>query len=122
MCQCQWQWHGQQYREQQCSGWRAAGQASAAQNLASISRSGWCGCIARVHFPRAHSVLRGCVEILYSWGSIGCALALKFCGGAKTHLNSKTWKVFCEILIGVQVIQIINYFNGFPKSKLRKIK
>ena len=62
------------------------------------------------------------VDILCSWGSIECALALKFCEGAKTHLNSKTQKVFGEISIGVQVIQIINYFNAFPKSKLRKIK
>ena len=67
-------------------------------------------------------MLRGSVEILCSWGSIGFALALKFCGGAKTHLNSKTQKVFGEISAGVQVIQIINYFNVFPKSKLRKIK
>ena len=67
-------------------------------------------------------MLRGSVEILYSWCSIGCALAVKFCGGARTHLNSKTQKVFCEISAGVQVIQIINYFNGFLKSKLRKIK
>ena len=62
------------------------------------------------------------VDILYIWCSIRCALDRKFCGGAKTHLNSKTQKVFGEISAGVQVIQIINYFNGFPKSKLRKIK
>ena len=67
-------------------------------------------------------MLRGSVEILCSWGSIGCALALKVCGGAKTHLISKTQKVFGEISVCVQVIQIINYFNVFPKSKLRKIK
>ena len=62
------------------------------------------------------------IEILCSWCSIESALALKLCGGAKTPLNSKTQKVFCEISVGVQVIQIINYFNVFPKSKLRKIK
>ena len=67
-------------------------------------------------------MLRGSVEILYSWCSIECALALKFCRGARTHLISKTQIVFCEISVGVQVIQKINYFNGFPKSKLRKTK
>ena len=67
-------------------------------------------------------MLRESVEILYSWCSTRHALALKLCGRAKTHLNCKTQKVFSEISVGVQVIQIINYFNGFPKSKLRKIK
>ena len=67
-------------------------------------------------------MLRGSFEILCSLGSIRCALALKFCEGAKTHLTSKTQKAFREISSGVQVIQIINYFNVFPKSKLRKIK
>ena len=73
-----------------------------------------CGCIAR-----AHSSLRGSVEIL---GSIKCALALKFCGGAKTHKTSKTLKAFGEISSGVEVIQIINFFNESPKSKLRKLE
>ena len=61
------------------------------------------------------------VEILYSWCSIGCALALKACGGVRTHLISKTQKVFCEILVGVQVIQIISYFNVFISLKLGKL-
>ena len=67
-------------------------------------------------------MLRGSVDILCSWGSIGCALALKLCGGAKNHIHSKTQKVFGEISSCVKVIQIINYFNVFPKSKLREIK
>ena len=58
-------------------------------------------------------MLKGSVEILYSWYSIRCALALKFCAGARTHLISKTQKVFCEISVGVQVIQIINYLMDF---------
>ena len=62
------------------------------------------------------------VEILGSWGSIGCDLALKLCGGAKKHITSKTQKAFGEISSGVEVIQIINYFNVIPKSKLREIK
>ena len=67
-------------------------------------------------------MLRGSAEILCSWGSIGCALALKLCGGAKKHINSKTQKAFGEISASVQVIQIINYFNVDPKSKVRKTK
>jgi len=55
-------------------------------------------------------------------GSIGCALAPKFCGGARTHEISKTQKSFGEISPRLYFIKIINIFNGVPKSKLRKIK
>ena len=55
------------------------------------------------------------------WGSIGCALDLKLCGGAKTHEISKTQKAFGEISSGVEVIQVI-FFNEDPKSKLRKLE
>ena len=55
-------------------------------------------------------------------GSIRCALALKFCGGARTYKISKTQKLFGEIPPGLYFIKIINIFNGVPKSKLRKIK
>ena len=55
--------------------------------------------------------------MLRFWGSIGCALALKFCGGAKTHEISKTEKSFGEISFGVEVI-LIFFFNEDPKSNL----
>ena len=55
-------------------------------------------------------------------GSIGCALALKFCSGAKTREISKTQKTFGEISFGVEVIQIISFFNEELKSKLRKLE
>ena len=55
-------------------------------------------------------------------GSIGCTLAPKFCGGARTHEISKTQKSFGEIPPGLYFIKVINIFNGVPKSKLRKIK
>ena len=55
-------------------------------------------------------------------GSIRCALAPKFCGGARTCEISKTQKLFGEIPPGLYFIKIINIFNGVPKSKLRKIK
>ena len=41
---------------------------------------------------RAHSLLRGSVEILRCWGSIECALAPKLCGGTRVHEISKTQK------------------------------
>ena len=50
------------------------------------------------------------------------ALAPKFCGGARTHVISKTQKSFGEIPLRLYFIKIINIFNGIPKSKLRKIK
>lgn len=59
---------------------------------------------------------------MFILGSIGCALAPKFCGEARTHGISKTQKSFGEIPPGLRVIKIINIFNGVPKSKLRKIK
>ena len=59
------------------------------------------------------------IEIL---GSIRCALALKLCGGARTHEISKAHKSFGEIPPGVKVIQIIEFFNGDPKSNLGKLK
>ena len=55
-------------------------------------------------------------------GSIGCALAPKFCGGARTNEISKTQKSFGEIPPVLYFIKINNIFNGVPKSKLRKIK
>ena len=67
-------------------------------------------------------MLRGSVEILCIWGSIGSALSLKRFGGAKKHITSKTQKVFGEISSGVEVIKIINFFNEDPKSKLRKLE
>ena len=55
-------------------------------------------------------------------GSIECALALKICGGSRTHEISKTQKSFGEIPPGVKVVQIIKFFNGDPKSNLGKLK
>ena len=55
-------------------------------------------------------------------GSIECALAPKFCGGARTHEITKTQKSFGEIPPGLCFIKLINIFNGVPKYKLRKIK
>ena len=54
--------------------------------------------------------------------NIGCALASKFFGEARTHEISKTQKSFGEIQSGLCFIKIINVFNGVSKSKLRKIK
>ena len=54
-------------------------------------------------------------------GSIGCALAPKFCGGARTHEISKTQKSFGEIPPRLYFIKIINIFNEVLKPK-RKIK
>ena len=62
---------------------------------------------------------QGSVEIL---GSIGCALALKLCGGARTHEISKTQKAFGEIPCGEKFIQNIKFFNEDPKSNLGKLK
>ena len=56
------------------------------------------------------------------FGSIRCALAPKLCGGARTHEISKTQKSFGEIPLGIKFIQIINFFNGDPKSNLEKLK
>ena len=67
-------------------------------------------------------MLRGSVEILCIWGSISCALGPKFCGGTRVHWIYKTQKWIWEILSGLGDIKIINYFNVFPKLKLRKIK
>ena len=41
-------------------------------------------------------------EVVDIWflGSIGCALAPKICGGARTHENFKTQKSFGEIPLG----------------------
>jgi len=55
-------------------------------------------------------------------GSIGCALAIKIGGEAKTHEISKTQKWSGQILLGLEDIKIINIFNGVPKSKRRKNK
>ena len=55
------------------------------------------------------------------FGSIGCALAPKLSGGARTHEISKTHKSFGEIPPGTYVIQNINYFDEDPKSNLRKL-
>ena len=56
------------------------------------------------------------------WGSIGCALAMKFGGEVKAHEISNTQKGFGQILNSLGDIQIINIFNGVHKSKLREIK
>ena len=55
-------------------------------------------------------------------GSIKCALALKLCGGARTHEISKTQKAFGEISSSVEVIQIIIIFNEDPMSNLGNYK
>ena len=60
--------------------------------------------------------------LLIVWGSIGCALAPKLCGGVGTYEISKTQKAFGEIPSNVKVIQIIKFFNGALKSNLRKSK
>ena len=62
------------------------------------------------------------VEILCIWGSIGCALAPKVGGGTRVRLIYKTQKGIWQISSGLGDISLINYFNVFPKSKLRKIK
>ena len=67
-------------------------------------------------------MLRGSVEILCIWGSISCALALKFGGGTRVHLIYKTQKLIWEISSGLGDIKLINYFNIFPKLKLRELK
>ena len=56
------------------------------------------------------------------WGSIGCALGLKFCREAYTHVFQSTQKAFWEIPPRDDYIKIINIFNGVLRSKLRKIK
>ena len=56
------------------------------------------------------------------WGSMGCALSLKFCGDTWAHAFERTQKAFWEIPPRSDFIKIINIFNGVPKSKLRKIK
>ena len=56
------------------------------------------------------------------WGSIGCALAMKFSGEVGAQEISNTQKWFGQILNSSGDIKIINIFNGVPKSKLRKIK
>ena len=56
------------------------------------------------------------------WGSIRCALSLKFCREAWAHVFQRTQKTFWEIPPISDFIKIINIFNGVPKSKLRKIK
>jgi len=53
---------------------------------------------------------------------MGCALATKLGGEAKTHEISNTQKEFGQILNSLGDIKIINIFNGFPKSKLRENK
>ena len=44
------------------------------------------------------------VEVLGCWGSIGCALAPKLCGGTEVHKISKNQKAFEEILSGLRDI------------------
>ena len=56
------------------------------------------------------------------WGSIGCALGLKFCREAWAHAFQRTQKPFWEIPPRDDFIKVINIFNEVPKSKLRKIK
>ena len=56
------------------------------------------------------------------WGSIRCALAMKFGGEVGAHEISNTQKVFGKILNRSGDIKIINIFNGVPKSKLKENK
>ena len=56
------------------------------------------------------------------WGSIECALSLKFCREAWAHVLQRTHKAFWEIPPKSDFTKIINIFNGVPKSKLRKLK
>ena len=74
----------------------------------------WCfyGEALLEHIPRWEGV-----SIL---GSIGCALAMKFCGEAKAHEISKTQKLFGEIPPGQGVIKIINIFNESLSLNLGK--
>ena len=74
-------------------------------------------CIAR-----AHSSLRGSVDILGCRGNIGCALAPKICEGARVPETSKTQKVFRRIPSGLSCIQIINLLIKDPESNLGKLK
>ena len=67
-------------------------------------------------------MLRGSVEILCIWGSISCALAPKFYGATRVHLIYKTQKLIWEISFGLGDIELNNYFNVFPKLKLRELK
>ena len=67
-------------------------------------------------------MLRGSVEILCLWGNISCAIAPKFCGGTRVRLIYKTQKFVWEISSGLGDIKLINYFNVFPKLKLRELK
>jgi len=47
---------------------------------------------------------------------------MKIGGEDKAHEISRTQKWFRKILPGLGDIKIINIFNGFPKSNLRKNK
>ena len=67
-------------------------------------------------------MLGGSVEILCIWGSISGALAPKLCGRTRVHLIYKTQKWISAISSGIGDIKLINYFNVFPKLKLRKLK
>ena len=48
--------------------------------------------------------------------------SVKFCEEAWTSVFQRTQKSFVEIPLDSCLINIINYFNGDPKSKLREIK
>ena len=67
-------------------------------------------------------MLRGSVEVLCIWGSISYDLAPKFLGETRVHLIYKTQKLIWEISSGLGDIKLINYFNVFPKLKLKKLK
>ena len=67
-------------------------------------------------------MLRGSVEILCIWGSISCALSPEFGGRTRIHLIYKTQKWIWEISSGLGDFKLINYFNVFPKLKLRELK
>jgi len=56
------------------------------------------------------------------WGSNRCDLGMKIGGEDKAHEISRTQQWFGKILPDLGDIKIINIFNGFPKSKLRKNK
>lgn len=73
--------------------------------------------VSKLHWDKYGS----CVYIymmMMILGSIECALAPKFCGGARTHEISKTQKSFVEIPPRWGLIKIISIFNGFLSLNL----
>jgi len=50
-------------------------------------------------------------QLLLIWSSIGCALAMKIRGEAKSHEISKTQKCFGQILTGLGDIKVLMGIN-----------